>query len=289
MGPMLCCRWSWRISPLAGSILPWICVCRTRYLVCPQCQMLLQAKMAHGRLLRLGILLRRSNVRLEGHEEWSQRHEDWRHCLRISFSRQTGQHIAATMSAIFIFSHSPAKKQPLTQCRVWKKVALRWNFLRYVMCFFLTSLKQAQTKQPTQVGNLTSNALEEKLSRDELGKILDNLHLHQMATFISSAETTGKDRLKAMKRKLRSPDKLRKASAGCLQQLSSALRGGFNFGSLAITLKSNFSKFGFKKKHAAQVWKYFSPLNVCCLDKCLPSFSTMLVQRWRWCLTRAAM
>ena len=176
-----------------------------------------------------------------------------------------GTQVAATWSAVFFLPHCVAEATfGATLQRKKRGVKVIHFFLSYA------------EKQPTQVGNLTGNALEEKLSREEVGKILDNLHLHQMASFVSEPETTGKDRLKAMKRKLQSPDKLRKASAVCLQQLASALRGGFNFGSL--TKRFFFSFLNFVFAHS-KVWKHFFRPNVCCLDNCLPSFNTMQVQR----------
>ena len=79
----------------------------------------------------------------------------------------THSKVAATWSAVFFLPHCVAEATfGATLQRKQRGAKVVYFFLSYA------------EKQPTQVGNLTGNALEEKLSREEVGKILDNAGHH---------------------------------------------------------------------------------------------------------------
>ena len=77
----------------------------------------------------------------------------------------------------------------------------------------------------------------EEMSRAELVRALNNLELFRWARFFEPNETGSKDRLKQQKQALKAnaPEELRKTSAVAIRKLSSALRGGCNFGASATS------------------------------------------------------
>ena len=92
--------------------------------------------------------------------------EDWSRGCPESFSWHSHQG-GATWSAVFFLPHCVAEATFGATLQRKRKGCEG--------CLFFLSYAE---KQPTQVGNLTGNALEEKLSREEVGKILDNAGHH---------------------------------------------------------------------------------------------------------------
>ena len=80
----------------------------------------------------------------------------------------------------------------------------------------------ATVLQPSQVGSLLPNTLNEEMSRDEIRIALINVQLTEYAMFLQpdSDNLAAKDRIKALIRSSQTPGKLRKASAVNLQKLS---------------------------------------------------------------------
>ena len=95
----------------------------------------------------------------------------------------------------------------------------------------------ATVLQPSQVGSLLPNTLNEEMSRDEIRKALINVQLTEYAMFpqSDSDNLAAKDRIKALIRSSQTPEKLHKASAVNLQKLSHSLQSGVNYGSSACT------------------------------------------------------
>ena len=93
----------------------------------------------------------------------------------------------------------------------------------------------ATVLQPSQVGSLLPNTLNEEMSRDEIRKALINVQLTEYAMFLQSDSDNlaAKDRIKALIRSSQTPEKLRKASAVNLQKLSHSLQSGVSYGSSA--------------------------------------------------------
>ena len=105
------------------------------------------------------MLLRRVNVRLAVHDACGIRHDDWG--------------LKSWLSRVFFLALT-ARWQQLGRSNIWRNAAEEKKTGAKVVYFFPSYAE----KQPTQVGNLTGNALEEKLSREEVGKILDNAGHH---------------------------------------------------------------------------------------------------------------
>ena len=81
-----------------------------------------------------------------------------------------------------------------------------------------------------QVAAKAGNTASEEMSRQELLKVLNNVGLYHYTRFFEEGDSTGKERLAKIRKKIQTADKIRKASAQAVIKLSSALNAGAGWG-----------------------------------------------------------